>query len=105
MYLEVEKDYSLNTLTSYTFDLKLYGEFLTANNRFIDVDEHTSSRVRCFVQNQVNQHGIKPRTLNPAISCLKSFSTYCLLENYMMSDCSAGVKHHADKNLPKYMTL
>ncbi|MFJ7509253.1 site-specific integrase [Peribacillus simplex] len=53
VYLEVEKNYSLNTLTSYTFDLKLYGEFLTANNRFIDLDEHTSSSVRCFVQNQV----------------------------------------------------
>ncbi|MFD6442760.1 site-specific integrase [Peribacillus sp. NPDC060186] len=33
MYLKVEKNYSVHTLTSYAFDLKLYGEFLTANNR------------------------------------------------------------------------
>ncbi|MGE7765842.1 site-specific integrase [Peribacillus sp. NPDC096540] len=29
MYLEVEKNYAVNTLTSYAFDLKIYGEFLS----------------------------------------------------------------------------
>ncbi|MGG0791557.1 site-specific integrase [Peribacillus simplex] len=74
MYLEVEKNYSLNTLTSYAVDLRLYGEFLTANNRSLDLDELTSSSVRRFVQNQVINNCIKPRTLQLRISCLKSFS-------------------------------
>ncbi|YCI79424.1 site-specific integrase [Bacillus sp. R1-10] len=56
MYLEVEKNYSLNTLTSYAFDLKLYGEFLTANNRSLDLDELISSSVRRFVQDQVHHN-------------------------------------------------
>ncbi|MDV7764591.1 site-specific integrase [Peribacillus sp. CSMR9] len=106
MYLEVEKNYSLNTLTSYAFDLKLYGEFLTANNRSLDLDDLTSSSVRRFVQDQVINHGIKPRTLQRRISCLKSFSEYCLKENYMKSDFTAGIQApKADKKLPKYMTL
>ncbi|MFF2288808.1 tyrosine-type recombinase/integrase [Peribacillus butanolivorans] len=106
MYLEVEKNYSLNTLTSYAFDLKLYGEFLTANNRSLDLDELTSSSVRRFVQDQVINHSTKPRTLQRRISCLKSFSKYCLKENYMKSDFTAGIQApKADKNLPKYMTL
>ncbi|WP_260284910.1 tyrosine-type recombinase/integrase [Peribacillus aracenensis] len=99
MYLEVEKNYSLNTLTSYAFDLKLYGEFLIANNRSLDLDELTSSSVRRFVQNQVINHSIKPRTLQRRISCLKSFSKYSLKENHMKSDFTAN------KNSPKYMTL
>ncbi|WP_260398091.1 hypothetical protein [Peribacillus simplex] len=42
----------MNTLTSYAVDLRLYGEFLTANNRSLDLDELTSSSVRLFVQDQ-----------------------------------------------------
>ncbi|MED3691917.1 site-specific integrase [Peribacillus butanolivorans] len=68
MYLEVEKNYSLNTLTSYAFVLKLHGDFLTANNRSLDLDELTSSSVRRFVQDQVINHSIKPRALQRRIS-------------------------------------
>jgi site-specific recombinase XerD len=62
--------------------------------------------VRRFVQDQVINHSIKPRTLQRRISCLKSFSKYCLKENYMKSDFTAGIQApEADKYLPKYMTL
>ncbi|MFJ5623992.1 site-specific integrase [Peribacillus loiseleuriae] len=53
-YLQVEKNYSVNTLTSYAFDLKLYGEFLNTNDRSLVLDELTSSSVRRFVQDQVH---------------------------------------------------
>ncbi|WP_257968073.1 site-specific integrase [Peribacillus deserti] len=106
MYLQVEKNYSVNTLISYAFDLKLYGDFLAANDRSLVLDRLTSSTVRRFVQDQVINHGIKPRTLQRRISCLKSFSQYCLKENYMKSDFTAGIQApKADKKLPRYMTL
>ncbi|MBS4207385.1 site-specific integrase [Bacillus sp. FJAT-50079] len=54
MYLQVAKNYSMNTLTSYAFDLKLYGEFLTSNYRSIDLYELASSSVRCFMQDQIS---------------------------------------------------
>ncbi|MGG4266787.1 tyrosine-type recombinase/integrase [Peribacillus simplex] len=51
------------------------------------------------MQDQVINHGIKPRTLQRRISCLKSFSKYC-------SDFIAVIQAlKADKNSPKYMTL
>ncbi|MFF2456883.1 tyrosine-type recombinase/integrase [Peribacillus simplex] len=85
-------------------DLKLYGEFLIANNRSLDLDELTSSSVRRFVQDQVINHSIKPRTLQRRISCLKSFSKYSLKENNMKSDFTAGIQApKADKNSPKYL--
>ncbi|MDQ0200006.1 site-specific integrase [Neobacillus ginsengisoli] len=74
MYLEVEKNYSVNTISSYAFDLKLYGEFLIKNGRSLDLDKLTTSSVRRFIQDQVINHGIKPRTLQRRLSCLKSFS-------------------------------
>lgn len=106
LYLEVEKNYSVNTLSSYSFDLRLYQEFLQKNNRSLDLDDFTSSSVRRFVQDQVINHGIKPRTLQRRISSLRSFSQYCLKENYMKSDFTAGIQApKSDKKLPKYMTL
>ncbi|MEH7345560.1 tyrosine-type recombinase/integrase [Bacillus sp. JJ1532] len=72
----------------------------------MNLDELTSSSVRRFVQDQVINHGIKPRTLQRRLSCLKSFSQYCLKENYMKSDFTAGIQApKSDKKLPKYMTL
>ncbi|MED2974875.1 tyrosine-type recombinase/integrase [Fictibacillus sp. B-59209] len=106
MYLEVEKNYSVNTLKSYAFDLKLYGEFLLTNNRSLDLNDFTSSSVRRFVKDQVINHQIKPRTLQRRISCLKSFSQYCLKENYMKMNFTEGIQApKADKKLPKYMSL
>ncbi|OKL36679.1 tyrosine-type recombinase/integrase [Domibacillus mangrovi] len=105
-YLEIEKNYSVNTLNSYAFDLKLFGEFLEENHRSLNLDDITSSSVRRFVQDQVINHNIKPRTLQRRISCLKSFCQYCLKENLMQLDFTAGiVSPKADKKLPKYMTI
>lgn len=70
--------------------MKLYGEFLKHYGRSFNLDEFTSSSVRRFVQNQVINHKNKPRTLQH-VSCLKSFSQYCLKENYMKSDFTGGI--------------
>jgi integrase/recombinase XerD len=79
---------------TYAFDFKLYDEFLTAaNNRSLDLDELISSSVRRFVQDHVHQHSLKPRTLQRRFSCLESLSKYCLKENYMNSDFTAGIQH------------
>ncbi|MGM0877425.1 MAG: tyrosine-type recombinase/integrase [Bacillota bacterium] len=106
MYIEVEKNYSVNTLNSYAYDLRLFGDFLQQNDRSLNLDEMTSSSVRRFVQDQVINHGIKPRTLQRRISCLKSFCQFCLKENLMKSDFTAGiVAPKSDKKLPKFMSL
>jgi integrase/recombinase XerD len=58
MYLQIEQNYSVYTLTSYTFDLKLYVEFLKENDRSLDLNDLTTSSLRRFVQNQVIHHNI-----------------------------------------------
>lgn len=106
LHVEVEKNYSENTIRSYTYDLKCYEEFLRKNDRSIKLDDLNPSTSRRFIQDQVINHGCKPRTLQRRISCLKSLSQFCLKENYMKMDFMAGIQApKADKNLPVYMSL
>jgi hypothetical protein len=59
MYFQIEKNYSVITLTSYA-----YGEFLKDNDRSLDLDDLTASNIPRFVQDQVINYNIKPTTLN-----------------------------------------
>jgi integrase/recombinase XerD len=106
MYLEVERNYSKNTIVSYNFDLNSFYNFLISNNRLTDLDELNPSGVRRFIQHQVLYDGIKPRTIQRRISSLKSFIHFCLKEGFTRNDFMAGVSApKADKKLPVYMTL
>ncbi|MDN4073067.1 tyrosine-type recombinase/integrase [Fictibacillus terranigra] len=106
MYLQVEKNYSKNTLKSYAFDLKLYASFLTKHDRSLNLDDLTAATTRRFIQEQVLEYQIKPRTLQRRISALKSFCVYCIKENYLKHNFMLGVQApKSDKKLPVYMTL
>ncbi len=106
MYLHVEKNYSPNTLKSYAFDLKLYTEFLLKHDRSVELCDLTPVTTRRFIQEQVIQYHIKPRTIQRRISALKSFCDYCIKEKYMEHNFTIGVQApKSDKKLPVYMTL
>lgn len=106
MYIEVEKNYSINTIHGYAYDLKCYEDFLRTNGRSMQLSEIITSTSRRFIQDQVLNYHVKPRTLQRRISCLKSFTTFCLKENYLNVDFMAGIQApKSDKKLPVYMTL
>ncbi|WP_082130135.1 tyrosine-type recombinase/integrase [Aneurinibacillus tyrosinisolvens] len=106
MSLEVEKNYSKNTLRGYAFNLKNYEDFLRHQNRSLELDDLTPSTSRRFIQDQVMNHGAKPKTMQRRISCLKSFNQFCLKENYIKTDFMAGIQApKTEKKLPVYMTL
>jgi site-specific recombinase XerD len=106
LYLQVERNYSENTLVSYEYDLKTLHEFLVRHNRSLQLEDLIPSTVRRYIQEMVLKFKLKPRTMARKISCLKSLSKYCLKENWIKMDFMAGIeipKH--DKKLPVYMTL
>jgi site-specific recombinase XerD len=106
LYLEVEQNYSPNTIRSYDYDLMVYWIFLVKHNRSTDLDDLNPSLVRRFVQDQMLNHKIKPRTMQRRISSLKSFCNYCLKEHLMKSDFTAGIKApKSDSKLPVYMNM
>ncbi|WP_096466219.1 site-specific integrase [Aneurinibacillus soli] len=90
-YLEVEKNYSPNTLRSYTFDLHCFCSFLHKQQRSVELKSLDITTARRFIQDQVLSYGIKPRILQRRISCLKSFSHYCVREKWINIDFMSGV--------------
>lgn len=106
MYLTIEKNYSQNTITGYSHDLKTFEDFLVRHDRPLDLNEISKANVRRYIQEQVTKFNVKPRTINRRISCLKSFAKYCLRENLVNNDFTNGIEApKLDKKLPVYMTL
>ncbi len=106
LYLQVERNYSPNTLDSYEYDLKTFQDFLVRHNRSTQLEDLIPTTIRRFIQEMVVKYDLKPRTMARKISCLKSLSSYCLKERFITVDFMAGIetpKH--DKKLPVYMTL
>lgn len=63
-------------------------------------------RYTAFIQDQVITFHAKPRTLQRNISCMKSFSLFCLKEQWITLDFMAGISPpKSDKKLPIYLKL
>jgi site-specific recombinase XerD len=106
LYLEIEQNYSPLTLRSYDYDLAVFRFFLQQHNRSTELNDLTPSIVRRFVQDQMGTKKMKPRTMQRRISSLKSFSHYCLKEQWITSDFMRGIKApKSDHKLPVYMNL
>lgn len=84
LYLQM-KEYSKTTITSYRGDFKVYLQFLDTS-----YTEHTIDR---FIQKKIRQYAVylkmkkySPATIARKINCLRSFSKFCLDENYLTED-------------------
>ncbi|MGE7623246.1 site-specific integrase [Viridibacillus sp. NPDC096237] len=106
LYIEIEKNYSVNTATSYEYDLQLFLTFLTDHGCSTCLNEITKTQVRRFIQYLLGSLNLKPRSVNRKISSLKSFTKYCLKEQYLANDFTHGIEspETADK-LPVYIRL
>ena len=106
LYIQIEKNYSDHTITSYEYDLVQFLSFLRKSNGSTDVACITKTHVRRFIQHQMGMCKQKPRSMHRKISCLKSFTKYCIQEKYLMSDFMASIESpKTDKKLPVYMKL
>jgi site-specific recombinase XerD len=106
MYLQVERNFPPNTLTSYELDLLTFEGFLKRHNRSQQIEDFNPSTVRLSIQELVLKKKLKPRTVARKISCLKSFSKYCLKERFLEKDFMAGIENPKfDNRLPIYMNL
>ncbi|MEH6940044.1 site-specific integrase [Bacillus sp. JJ664] len=105
-YIKIEKNLSNNTFISYEYDLHCFTQFLIKQNRSLILSDISLSTVRRFIQDQVVHSNIKPRTLQRRISCLKSFSKFCVKDQFLDLDFMAGVDSpKSDMKLPNYMKL
>ena len=106
LYIEFEKNYSLNTVKSYSLDLQMFGDFLIPNKRSLELNDITKAILRRFIQHKLINDKVKPSTVQRKISSLKSFTRYCLQENMLQQDFMQAIERpKLDDKLPVYMSL
>ncbi|MED4454895.1 tyrosine-type recombinase/integrase [Metabacillus fastidiosus] len=106
LYLEIEKNYSQHTLDGYSYDLKLFKDFLVKHDRSLALNDISKTLVRRFLQEKITKDKMQARTIHRKISCLRSFTKYCTRENLLMNDFMIGIETpKIDNKLPVYMTL
>ncbi len=72
-YLEVEKNYSKNTIKQYTYDLILFQKFIN-----IDLLLTTTADVRSFLAHLKRDRNYNSKTLMRKQACLRSFYKFCI---------------------------
>jgi site-specific recombinase XerD len=106
LYLKVEQNYSQETIRSYELDLLQFQRFLKRHNRSCELQDLNRSIVRRFIQDQMMNAKMQPRTIQRRISSLKSFCKFALKEQLIDADFMVDIKSpKADYKLPVYMNM
>ncbi|MGG1480149.1 tyrosine-type recombinase/integrase [Bacillus smithii] len=91
LYLQIEKNYSLNTVDGYAYDLRCFENFLIQHGYSVQLNDITKTHVRRFIQHQITKENVKPRTI---------------YENLIDNDFMIGIDTpKTDSKLPTYMSL
>jgi len=104
LYIQIEKNYSAHTITSYEYDLNQFLAFLREHDCSTHLADITTTQVRRFIQLQLGTYKQKPRSNNR--KSLKSFTKYCMREKYLTHNFMSSIETPKfDDTLPVYMTL
>ena len=76
-YLQLEKNYSSNTLSAYKRDLIQYNNFIIENNGNLEIENADYKIIRSWIVSLVNSN-ISNRSINRKVSSLKSFYKFLI---------------------------
>ena len=76
-YLQLEKNYSSNTLSAYKRDLIQYNNFIIENNGNLKIENADYKIIRSWIVSMVNSN-ISNRSINRKVSSLKSFYKFLI---------------------------
>lgn len=76
-YLQLEKNYSSNTLSAYKRDLIQYNNFIIENNGNLEIENADYKIIRSWIVNLVSSN-ISNRSINRKVSSLKSFYKFLI---------------------------
>jgi integrase/recombinase XerC len=100
-YLQLEKNYSLHTVTAYGNDLIFFKEFLKSNFEMEQLEEVNYSMIRSWIVAMVDD-GVANSSVNRKIASLKSFYKFLLKIKVIKS--SPLLKHKSLKT-PKKLQI
>ena len=76
-YLQLEKNYSSNTLSAYKRDLIQYNKFIIENNSDLKIEKADYKIIRSWIVSMVNNN-LSNRSINRKVSSLKSFYKFLI---------------------------
>jgi integrase/recombinase XerC len=76
-YLQLEKNYSSNTLSAYKRDLIQYNKFIVEKNCNLEIENADYKIIRSWIVSMVNSN-ISNRSINRKVSSLKSFYKFLI---------------------------
>ncbi len=76
-YLQLEKNYSYNTLAAYKRDLNQYNIYIIENNGDLKIENADYKIIRSWIVSMVNSN-ISNRSINRKVSSLKSFYKFLI---------------------------
>ena len=97
-YLQLEKKYSVHTITAYESDLCTFQEFIQRTFDQDDISSVNYSQIRSWIV-VLSESGISNRTINRKISSLKAYYRFLLKTGQI--EFSPLVKHRALKTSKK----
>lgn len=103
IFLEIDKSYSDNTISTYLNNLKIYKDYIEENR----LDEYSIEPINLehFITYLKENFDYKPKSINTMISSLKSYYNFLLKEKYIDNDPTDLLKSpKIDKKYPTYLT-
>lgn len=98
-----EKNYSLHTVRSYRFDLLRFSTYLEKMS--LDWRQIDAKNIRDYISCRFFKNKVTGRTLQRALSGVRSFYEYCLACGYTGNNPAAGVRPpRSKKKLPETLT-
>lgn len=100
-FIQYEKSYSPNTLTSYKKDIQNYIDFLVAES--FTIEEASHHQIRSYLASLMAS-GMKPRSINKVISTLRSFYKFLLREQLVDTNPLQLIKNlKTPKKIPVFI--
>ena len=104
MYLQVNRNLSVNTRNSYKTDLLKYAEYLKKKYEVIDVSNVTSEMVKKYIQT-LKKGGFESSSISRKISAIKAFHKY-MSQTYSMINPTASIKKpKKEEKLPTVLSV
>ena len=100
-YLQLEKKYSVHTITAYKADLKEFRDFINTSFEQDDLENLNYSQIRSWIV-ELSEAGVSNRTINRKISSLKAYYRFLLKIGEI--EHSPVAKHKALKTPKKIQT-
>ncbi|WP_369178094.1 tyrosine recombinase XerC [Candidatus Thiodubiliella endoseptemdiera] len=101
-YLDIERNYALNTQRAYKEDLQQLVEFLQ-QQAIKSWAEVTIEHLNLLIMN-LRSHGNNGRSIRRHLSSVRGFFTYLVNHNILLNNCALGLQSpKIDKALPKIL--